>query len=53
LLKPGQTWRGAVSAIWHTDARSIVNEETTIDTLQRSRSPEISSAPRADWTAKS
>ncbi len=49
-LKPGEVWRGAVTATWHNDARSIADEENTIASIQGSRRPEISSQPRADWS---
>ena len=49
-LKPGDKWRGAVTATWHTDTRSIAQEEEAIRAVQGDKSPEMSPTPRADWS---
>jgi hypothetical protein len=51
LLKAGETWRADVTAIWHTDASSIVAEQRAIQELQRERAPAMLSVPRVDWSA--
>ena len=50
-LKPGEKWRASVTATWYADAGSIAEEVKTIAALQGSRQPEMSSQPRADWSA--
>jgi hypothetical protein len=49
-LKPGETWRGDVAVAWHTDSRSIAQEEAAIRAIQADRSPEAVPAPHEDWS---
>ncbi len=50
LLKPNETWRGEVTATWHSDAPSIAQAEQAIQAVQRDRKPEKLPQPRAEWS---
>jgi hypothetical protein len=50
-LRPGETWRGHVTATWHSDPQSIAREQDAIREIQNGRKPEILPNPRADWSA--
>jgi hypothetical protein len=49
-LKPGETWRGDVAVAWHTDSRSIAQEEAAVRAIQADRSLEAVPTPREDWS---
>lgn len=49
-LKPGAKWVGAVTATWHADAKSIAAELAAIDALQGGQQPQLSAAPRPEWS---
>jgi hypothetical protein len=50
-LKPGEAWRGEVSAAWLVEPQSIAHEEAEIRALQGEREAEVLTAPRAEWSA--
>jgi hypothetical protein len=50
LLKPGGKWCAEVVATWHSDARSIADEEKAIGAIQGDRLPDMYAAPRAEWS---
>jgi hypothetical protein len=50
-LKPGETWRTEISAAWHTRSEAIAEEQNAIRSIQSRVEPEISTTPRADWSA--
>jgi Domain of unknown function (DUF4432) len=50
VLKQGESWRGTVTATWHTDARAIAEEEAAIRAIQAEREPELT-GPGANWSA--
>ncbi len=51
-LKPGETWRSTVAACWHTDPRTIAEEENAIRSLQAGRPADILDHPREGWSAE-
>jgi hypothetical protein len=50
-LKPGETWRAAVTATWHSEAASIEKEEDTIRAIQSKRTANVLTNPVKDWSA--
>ena len=51
MLNPGERWHGAVSAVWHADARSIADEEEAIRAIQAKRTANVVANPIKDWSA--
>jgi galactose mutarotase-like enzyme len=49
-LKPGETWRAAVTATWHTDAESVADEHNAIREIQGRRKTNFAASPRGDWS---
>jgi len=52
-LKPGDKWRAEVTATWHTEVRTIAEEETAIDAIQSKGPADLMPAPRSGWSANS
>jgi galactose mutarotase-like enzyme len=50
-LKPGEIWRGKVTAAWLTDAGKIADEDKSIRAMQMDRHANIAPKPRDDWSA--
>jgi hypothetical protein len=50
-LKPGEIWHGKVTATWHTQAKTIADEENAIRAIQGERKPDVALNPRNDWAA--
>jgi hypothetical protein len=50
-LKPGAKWSAAVTATWHTDAKSIAAEEAAIREIQTRQTLELLRRPRPEWSA--
>jgi hypothetical protein len=50
-LTPGQKWRAAVTATWHTDEILIAAEEGAIRDIQSRQTLELVRRPRPEWSA--
>jgi hypothetical protein len=51
VLQPGETWRAAVTATWHSEAASIAKEEEAIRAIQSKRTANLVTNPVKDWSA--
>lgn len=50
-LKPGESWRGEVTATWHTDPQSMADDAAKISLIQSGCRPRVLSGPTAEWSA--
>jgi len=51
-LKPGEKWLAAVAATWHTDGRTIADEEAAIRAIQADRPGEKLKSPVSNWSTQ-
>ena len=52
-LKPSETWRGEVTATWHTERDSIAQEANAISAIQAAHQPNLAPNPLPNWSARS
>ena len=50
-LKSGETWRGKVSATWHTHAEAVADEDKAIRAIRGERKTTFAANPLGDWSA--
>jgi hypothetical protein len=50
-LKSGETWRANVTAIWHTRAETIAEDEKAIRAIQGDRKTNFAAKPLSGWSA--